>query len=137
MQHALDLEQQATIPFDPELLVELDTLLNEKYAAQLDKGEHIRTSAFYGDAGTVLKAEIGSVQKAHVFQLVCSADLSLLVDYLDGVLEEFFADKGGKWLPIDYTKKTFDGHMLWIKHNYVHFALEHEADALLNKKSVK
>lgn len=143
--HALDLEKQANEPFSPILCQDLDHLLTEKYQARLDSDEQIRTKAYHGNQAVALHAQVGSLIKAHVFELVCESDtnddidaaLALLIDYLDGVLEEFLQSKGEKWLPIDYIEKSFEGHTLWIKHNFVNFELEQAAETLLKQKTVK
>ena len=92
----------------------------------------------------LLKALVGTMDKAHLFEIFAdSQDLdedeqfALLLDFLDGVLEEFFEHERNGGLPLDFAKRTFEGVDILVRQELRNFKAERLADELLDPKSNK
>ncbi len=138
-----DLIKNATAPFEHALIADIEVLLREKYCDNVSLQNQIYITALYGDSGVILNARVGNKESAHLFELACEhmndpgidGALGVLVDYLDGILAEFYKEKGHRWLPLDYTARPFENHTIFVKHTYRNFALENAADIILKDQS--
>lgn len=100
-------------------------LLQKKYQTNLAPLEKITLSFYKDKDGFWLKTLVGTENKAHEFMFVAEdEDFDLLVDYLDGVLEEFFESDREALLPLDLSKRIFDNKTLWVKHEFRNFEAE-------------
>ena len=107
-------------------------LLQKKYQTFLAPLEKI-TLSFYKDKDVFwLKTLVGTDKKAHEFVFMTEhEDFDLLVDYLDGILQEFFKSKRDALLPLDLSKRVFDNQILWVKHEFRNFEAEKLAEIWL------
>lgn len=140
-----DVEREAPEAVPQALLDDLEELLAERYGGALDEGDHIRVEARTGPEAAWLNARVGSDDKAHEIELftrgvpgdALEGALGVLVDFLDGVLEELFATVGDAYLPLDFTPRRFDEHTVYARSEVRDFAAEAAADALLEGRTVK
>lgn len=100
-------------------------LLQKKYQSFLAPSEKITLSFYKDKDGFWLKGLVGTEKKAHEFMLVTAdEDFDLLVDYLDGVLEEFFKSEREAFLSLDLSKRVFEDKTLWAKQELRNFEAE-------------
>jgi hypothetical protein len=117
-----------------------DALL-ERFAKRLNSGEEIHVRAFTGFECAFLEVKIGTEARAHLFEFFTKnlrgdeldGALGLLVDYADGVLEEFFRFKRNRYFPIDFVQREYDGHAVLARHELINAQAEEMADELLKK----
>lgn len=117
-----------------------DALL-ERFSKRLNAGEDIHVRGFTGFECAFLEIEIGAPQKMHRFEFFTKnlrgdeldGALGLLVDYADGVLEEFFRFKRNRYFPIDFVQREYDGHPVFARHELNDINAEKMADELLKK----
>jgi hypothetical protein len=137
------IEMEALDPADRELQNDINALFNKKFAPFLKKNESVLVSAKIGENNAYIQAQIGDSQAAHVFEFFVRGQqnsdlgggLEILIDYLDGVLMEFFEQDRSAFFPLDFTSRDFDGHQVWAKHEYHDFKAELLAAELLKKSS--
>lgn len=116
--------------------------LNERFTKRLNAGEHIFVEAFTGFESAYLIIRIGNQDKMHEFEFFTKnmrgdeldGALGLLVDYADGVLEEFFRFKRNRFLPIDFVQREYDSHPVFARHELKSPQATSMADELLKKK---
>lgn len=124
-----------------KLKEKIEIFLNKKYELCLQKSETINISAYETENSTFLIMKIGNIEKAHRFEaymnetngLDLDNTLSLLVDFADCIVQEFFKKDRDAWLPIDYMRYTFEEKHIFAKHEYRNFKAEKEASFLLIK----
>lgn len=117
-----------------------DALL-ERFSKRLVAGEDILVRGFTGFECAFLQIEIGSEAKMHHFEFFTKnlrgdeldGALGLLVDYADGVLEEFFRFKRNRYFPIDFVQREYDGHPVFARHELKNHKADKMADATLKK----
>jgi hypothetical protein len=117
-----------------------DALL-ERFSKRLVAGEGISVRGFTGFECAFLEIEIGSETKMHHFEFFTKnlrgdeldGALGLLVDYADGVLEEFFRFKRNRYFPIDFVQREYDGHPVFARHELKNHKADKMADAALKK----
>jgi len=117
-----------------------DALL-ERFAKRLAGDEKIDVLGLTGFECAFLEIKIGNESKAHLFEFFTKnlrgdeldGALGLLVDYADGVLEEFFRFKRNKYFPIDFVQREYDGHPVFARHELLNPKADNMADDLLNK----
>ncbi len=117
-----------------------DALL-ERFSKRLNSGEDIHVRGFTGFECAFLEIDIGTAQKMHRFEFFTKnlrgdeldGALGLLVDYADGVLEEFFRFKRNRYFPIDFVQREYDGHPVYARHELNDINAEKMADELLKK----
>lgn len=139
-----DLYDAARMPFSADWEEDAARLLNEKHSAKA-LFETIRLEARYGDSIALLRAFLGNAQKAQLIEL-CIEDLkgeetdaifALLLDFLDGVVDEIVRSKGHARLPLDFTKRSFEGFVIYARSEQRHFEAERMADSLLQNADAK
>lgn len=129
--------ERATKPFSRNWEIEVSALLLEKFAVHLRPNEGIRVESLYGDNCAFLRALVGTENKAHVFEFFTDTlepsekEFGLLLDFFDGVLEEFFAHRRNAGLPLDFTKRQFEKVHLFARQEYHDFEAERLAENLL------
>ncbi len=117
-----------------------DALL-ERFLKRLSVGEDISVKGFTGFECAFLEIDIGSETKMHHFEFFTKnlrgdeldGALGLLVDYADGVLEEFFRFKRNRFFPIDFVQREYDGHPVFARHELKNPKAEGMGDELLKK----
>lgn len=126
------------------LLQDLETLLSQRYGGALEDGERIRVDAKTGAKAAWLQARVGTSDRGHEFELFTRdvADegldgaLGLLVDFLDGVLEAFFAAARDAYLPLEFAARRFEDTLLFARSEYRDYTAEAAAEALLEGRTV-
>ena len=142
---APDPDRETPDPVPLGLIGDLEELLADRYSGALEEGEHIRVRARTGRNAAWLRARVGTDQRAHEIELFArdvegealDGALGVLVDFLDGVLEELFAAARDAYLPLDYSPRRFDDHVVFARSEVRDFAAEAAADALLEGRSVR
>lgn len=117
-----------------------DALL-ERFLKRLTAGEGITVEGFTGFECAFIKVCIGTEAKMHVFEFFTKdlrgdeldGALGLLVDYADGVLEEFFRFKRNRYFPIDFVQREYDGHPVFSRHELMSPKSDKMGDELLKK----
>jgi len=117
-----------------------DALL-ERFAKRLNSDEEIHVRALTGFECAFLEVKIGNEAKTHLFEFFTKnlrgdeldGALGLLVDYADGVLEEFFRFKRNRYFPIDFVQREYDGHAVLARHELINAKADQMADELLKK----
>jgi hypothetical protein len=117
-----------------------DALL-ERFAKRLNPGEEIRVRALTGFECAFLEVKIGTESKTHLFEFFTKnlrgdeldGALGLLVDYADGILEEFFRFKRNRYFPIDFVQREYDGHAVLARHELLNSKADQMADELIKK----
>lgn len=117
-----------------------DALL-ERFLKRLNQGEDITVRGFTGFECAFLEIQIGIPEKMHHFEFFTrnlrgdelDGALGLLVDYADGVLEEFFRFKRNRYFPIDFVQREYDGHPVFARHELRNLKAETVGDDLLKK----
>lgn len=100
-------------------------LLQKKYQTYLAPLEKITLSFYKDKDGFWLRTLVGTEKKAHEFMFTTEDDnFDLLVDYLDGILQEFFESERDALLPLDLSKRVFDDKTIWVKHEFRNFEAE-------------
>ena len=133
-------ESEAPSPVEPELLADVEEALVERHGAGLSDDETVRLEASSGASAAWLKARVGNDQRAHEAELfVRDVDgdgldgaLGVLVDYLDGLLEEWLASERDAWLPLDWDARAYEDLTLFARGDLRDRAAERAADALLS-----
>jgi hypothetical protein len=118
-----------------------DALL-ERFSKRLNPSEEIHVNGFTGFECAFLQINIGTDSKTHLFEFFAQnmrgdeldGALGLLVDYADGVLEEFFRFKRNRFFPLDFVQREFDGHPVFARHELINPKAESLGDDLLTKK---
>lgn len=143
-----DPTREAPTPADEGLLRDLEALLHERYGATLVPDEQISVSARTGASAAWLRARVGDAERALEFELFTrlgepassSEDddlLAWLIDFLDGVLAEFFAADRDAYLPLDFTPHAFEGRWIFARSELRDFAAEAAANAWLERAGLK
>jgi len=138
-----DLEKETPFFISSDLKNDITLLLNKHYRFFLKAHESISISAKTGDKASWVKTQIGDLNQAHVFEFFINdcegsdllGGLDLLIDYLDGVLNEFFKEDRNAFFPLDFTPHLFEDHTIWARHEFHNFKAESLASELLKKAS--
>lgn len=133
-------ESEAPSPVDPAFLGDVEEALVERHGGGLGDDETVRLEASTGVDAAWLKARVGTEERAYEAELFArdvdgeglEGALGLLVDYLDGLLEEWLANERDAWLPLDWDTRTYDGITLFARGDLRDYAAERAADALLS-----
>ena len=127
----------------PQLTASLEEALHQRHGDFLEAGESIRVSARTGKKAAFLQARVGTddiVMEFEVFARDVKGDaldcaLGVIVDFLDGVLDEFFEEDRDAYLPLDYTAhpyETDDGTVYVLaRQEGRNYKAEEAADAIL------
>lgn len=135
-------EREAPAPADGSLLQALESLLADRYGAALSAGERIAVAARSGPAAAWLCARVGDADRGMEFELFtrtmpkaapneADALLELLIDFLDGVLEEYFAAERDAFLPLDFSPRRYESHWIFARSEMRDYTAEAAADAWL------
>jgi hypothetical protein len=126
---------------DSNLQKDINHLLNDCYQAHLKKHESISVIARFGDNASYLNVQVGDNNRAHVFEFFMrdcresdlNCGLDFLIDYLDGILLEFFEEDRNAFFPLDFTPRDFASYQIWARHEFHDFKAESLALELLKK----
>lgn len=141
MQSSKDPKSLCTEVIRKDLQNMITDALLERFSKRLNPGEEILVRAFTGFECAFLEVKIGTDTKAHLFEFFTKnmrgdeldGALGLLVDYADGVLEEFFRFKRNRYFPIDFVQREYDGHAVLARHELINQKADKIADELLKK----
>ncbi len=115
--------------------------LLERFSKRLNPEEDVQVNGFTGEESAYLIVSLGTEEKMHVFEFFTKnkrgdeldGALGLLVDYADGILEDFFRHKRNRYFPIDFIQNEYDKHPIWAKYELKNLKAESLRDELLNK----
>jgi hypothetical protein len=107
----------------PGLLRRIEGALFERYGDMLDLSDRIVVHGASGRGAAHLTAAVGPPARPHVFELfvmdvpgqALDGAFGVLVDFLDGSLEEFFAHDKDAYFPLDFAPHDFVGHTVYAK----------------------
>jgi hypothetical protein len=141
MQPLKDLKAQCPQAIRKDLQNMITDALLERFAKRLTADEAIFVRGFTGFESAFLEIQIGSEAKMHHFEFFTKnlrgdeldGALGLLVDYADGVLEEFFRFKRNRYFPIDFVQREYDGHPVFARHELKNLKVDKLGDVLLKK----
>lgn len=133
-------ESEAPSPIDADLLAEVEEALVERHGDRLHDDETVRLEASAGARAAWLRARVGSDERgveAELFMRGVEGEgldgaLGVLVDYLDGLLEEWLAGGRDAWLPLDWDARAYDDVTLFARGDLRDYAAERAADLLLS-----
>lgn len=138
-------EQETPEPVSLALLYDLERLLAERFGGALEEHETISIDARTGPDAAWLRARVGDSDAGHEIELFVrhvsgeglDGALGILVDFLDGVLEELFAAHRDAYLPLDFAERRFENHLVFTRSEFRHFAAEAAAEALLEGRTIR
>lgn len=137
--------EEAKEPLSKSICEDVESVLHHKYYENLAEGEKFRVKAFAGEHLTLLNVSVGTENQGHFFELFVEktgenefdGGFGLLIDYFDGIMPMFFKEERNAWLPLDFTKRVFEGHSLFVRHEFRNYQAEKAADQMLSKKAPK
>ncbi|MCP4502841.1 MAG: hypothetical protein GY822_23120 [Deltaproteobacteria bacterium] len=132
-------ETPKMLPEDMRRIIE--TGLNEKNATFLDEGERIRVAGRRGKKAAFLQARVGNETLVMQFEVFArdfkgtdfDGPVGAVVDFLDGVLDEYFDEDREAYLPLDFTAHPYENGFVFARQEKRNFAAEEAGDALLAK----
>jgi hypothetical protein len=135
------LDEETPQDVEASLLAQVSAALNERHGGGLMFGEAIEVAARSGDRAAYLRAAVGNTERAHELELFArdvpgdelEGALGVLVDYLDAVLEEWFAADREGGLPLDFEARPYAGTTVFVRQQLREYALEAEADRWLEQ----
>lgn len=109
-------EQETPEPLPATLLRELEGALQRAHQASLEGDEGIRLEGREGPRAGWLLARVGEEGRPWEFELFVrdvageglDGPLGVLLDFLDGVLTEFFEADRDAWLPLDFVGHPYE-----------------------------
>jgi len=128
-----------------DLLEQASTLLQDKFKSSLKEGERIVLEVHDEDGVITLRALVGTSKRAHEFEVKIEIKkpnddkdtVLLLLDFLDGALQEFFRYDRKAGFGLDFAKRRFEGLDLFVRQEYRDFEAERLADELLQSADSK
>ncbi len=130
----------------PKILLEdmrhlIETSLNEKNAEFLLHNESIRVAGRRGKKAAYLQARVGTEDEVMQFEVFArdfkgvdfDGAIGAVVDFLDGVLEEYFGEDREAYLPLDFTAHPYEEGFVFARQEKRRFAVEEAGDVLLAK----
>jgi hypothetical protein len=142
MQSLKDLKSQCPEVIRKDLQNMITDALLERFMKRLHAEEDISVRGYTGFESAFLEIDIGTIEKMHHFEFFTKnlrgdeldGALGLLVDYADGVLEEFFRFKRNRYFPIDFVQREYDGHPVFARHELRNTKAEELSNELLKKE---
>lgn len=130
---------EAPSEIDADVIADVEQALSERHGDGLTDDESLRLEARVGTGCAWLKARIGSEDRAYEAELFArdiegelfEGALGVLVDYLDGLLEEWVRSDRDAWLPLDWEGRPFDDVTLFARGDLRDYAAERAAEQLL------
>jgi hypothetical protein len=137
--HAPDPKTESPEYVPEGMRMDLEQALCEGYAEQLEPGESITVAMRTGPDCAWLEARVGPPGRAFELELFArevpgelfDGALGLLVDYLDGVLEEWLGKDREGFLPLDFEGRPFEDHIVFVRGELRDYAAEAAAERLL------
>ena len=125
---------------DSELVTSIADGFTEQYGHLLDEDERIAVIAREGPRAAYLRVRVGDVRHVVEFEVfvrdVAGAGLEgalgPAVDFLDGVLTEFFDEDRDASLPLDYVGHPYDDTVVYARQETRDLLAEAEAEKWLN-----
>lgn len=113
---APDVERETPQDADPELLAMAAEALSMRIAGALGPHDEIELVGKVGNRAAYIRTRVGPRQRPHEMELFVrevpgagfEGALGVLVDYLDGVLEEWAASGREGTLPLDYEGRPYE-----------------------------
>jgi hypothetical protein len=113
--------------------------LNERHGESLEEGERVSVQARTGPEAAWVRARVGTEQRAFEMELFArgvpgeelEGALGVLVDWLDGALEQWLAAGREGWVGLDWDRRTLDGVSLFVRGGLRDYEAEAMADRLL------
>ena len=141
----MNLKELATNVFDLKLEQKAGDLLTTRHSNQLKPNETILINARTGEEVVYMEALLGSLKQAHVFEFAVDGvkkekfeeTFSLIVDFFDGILNEFFAHERNAGLPLDFMKCDFEGTEIFARQEYRDFEVESLTEKFLSSHADK
>lgn len=136
-----DAEEAAPDDVPEAVRKDVEDALNEHHGSALDEGERIVVAARHGDQAAWVRARVGDDRRAHEMEL-CAVDiagdlldgaLGVLVDWLDGALDEWLAHDREAWVGVAWQPRDLEGDTLWVRGEVRDFGAESLADEWLDK----
>lgn len=129
-----DPAHECTRPLDDDERVMVRGLLRDSHGGTFD------VDGRAGDGAAQVVAVIGperAAHEVHVFARGADAKETVL-DYLDGLLGEIIGNEHdpahGHYLPLDWTPRDYDTHVVWVRGEVRDYLAEEEAAKLLGEE---
>ena len=137
---APDLKRECPAVPDPGIREDIEHALELRHQDALDADERITVTIGQGPGAAFITARVGPPTRPHEFTVFAreiagddfDGALGVVVDYLDGVLEEYFAGDREGFLPLDFEGRPFEEHIVFVRSDVRNLEAERLADALLN-----
>ncbi len=134
-------DDETPVHADADLLDDVEAALATRYAKDLADGEQIVVDARTGPRAAWIGAAIDEGAKVHELELFLrdvpgdglDGALGVLVDYLQGVLDELFAAERHASLPLDWEGRPYDGKVVYARGEKRDYEAEDAAAALLDE----
>ncbi|MBI1948084.1 MAG: hypothetical protein HYS27_20505 [Deltaproteobacteria bacterium] len=102
-------------------------------------GQALDADGREGDAAALMVASIGPERAAHEVLVFARGEgaKEVALDYLDGLLDEIVGKQHdpahGFYLPLDWTPRDYDRHVVWVRGEVRDYLAEEEAAKLLGE----
>lgn len=141
---APNVAQETPSDIDPELCSTIAAGLTEQYKSELQTGERFTILAKEGKDAAYLRAWVGDERHVVEFELFVrgvageglEGALGPAVDFLDGVLAEFFEEQRDASLPLDFVGHPYDDTVVFARQEKRDLLAEAEAEKWLKAEEV-
>lgn len=132
-------ESETPAKVESDVIADVEEALSTRHGAGLVRDETLRLDARTGVGSAWLKARIGTDDRAYEAEVfvrgiegeLFEGALGFLVDYLDGLLEEWIANDRDAWLPLDWDAREYEDVTVFARGDLRDYRAEREADRLL------
>lgn len=139
-----DVAQETPNDIDVQVCATIAAGLTEQYKAELGDDERFTILAKEGKDAAYLRAWVGDERHIVEFELFVrgvageglEGALGPAVDFLDGVLAEFFEEQRDASLPLDFVGHPYDDTVVFARQEKRDLLAEAEAEKWLNAEEV-